>query len=88
MTSFGRTLRLLLRRAGMSQPDLAAKVFVSQPTISRFESGDRMPDPALAGLLDEALAAGGRAGLPRSGRPGPRRIPGPQAGPGGQGDDP
>ncbi|MFI6645301.1 helix-turn-helix domain-containing protein [Streptomyces sp. NPDC050504] len=64
MTSFGRTLRLLRRRAGMSQPDLAAKAFVSQPTISRFESGDRTPDPALAVLLDEALAAkGALAGL-------------------------
>ncbi|MFD4534368.1 multiprotein-bridging factor 1 family protein [Kitasatospora sp. NPDC058397] len=59
MTSFGRTLRLLRRRAGMSQPRLAATVFVSQSTISRFESGDRMPDPALARLIDGALGAGG-----------------------------
>ncbi|MFJ8434068.1 helix-turn-helix domain-containing protein [Kitasatospora sp. NPDC094019] len=59
MTSFGRTLRLLRRRAGISQPVLAATVFVSQPTISRFESGDRMPDPALARLLDDAVGAGG-----------------------------
>ncbi|MEV7603084.1 helix-turn-helix transcriptional regulator [Kitasatospora sp. NPDC089797] len=59
MTSFGRTLRLLRRRAGVSQPALAARVFVSQSTISRFESGGRTPDPTLARLLDEALAAGG-----------------------------
>ncbi|MFJ4095092.1 helix-turn-helix domain-containing protein [Kitasatospora sp. NPDC089913] len=64
MTSFGRTLRLLRRRAGISQPALAATVFVSQPTISRFESGARTPDPALARLLDEAVGAGGAlAGL-------------------------
>ncbi|AUG75519.1 hypothetical protein CFP65_0557 [Kitasatospora sp. MMS16-BH015] len=64
MTSFGRTLRLLRQRAGISQPALAAQVFVSQPTISRFESGERSPDPTLARLLDEALGAGGAlAGL-------------------------
>ncbi|MFJ8473549.1 helix-turn-helix domain-containing protein [Kitasatospora sp. NPDC094011] len=59
MISFGRTLRLLRRRAGLSQPTLAGRVFVSQPTISRLESGARMPDPALARLLDEVLETGG-----------------------------
>ncbi|MFE6056589.1 helix-turn-helix transcriptional regulator [Kitasatospora sp. NPDC056446] len=64
MTSFGRTLRLLRRRAGLSQPALAKRVFVSQASISRFESGDRTPTPALAWLIDGALAAGGAlAGL-------------------------
>ncbi|MER5863388.1 helix-turn-helix transcriptional regulator [Kitasatospora sp. NPDC002040] len=59
MTPFGRTLRLLRRRAGLSQPALAARVFVSQSTVSRIESGTRTPDPALARLLDQALAARG-----------------------------
>ncbi|MFJ8477721.1 multiprotein-bridging factor 1 family protein [Kitasatospora sp. NPDC094011] len=59
MNSFGRLLRLLRVRAGLSQPSLAAKVFVSQATISRFESGSRTPDPALARLIDEAVVAAG-----------------------------
>ncbi|WP_369383756.1 helix-turn-helix transcriptional regulator [Streptomyces sp. cg36] len=64
MRAFGRTMKLLRRRAGLSQPALAAKVFVSQPTISRLESGTRTPDPTLARLLDEALGArGALAGL-------------------------
>ncbi|MFI5527252.1 helix-turn-helix transcriptional regulator [Kitasatospora sp. NPDC051853] len=59
LNSFGRTLRLLRHRAGLSQPELAGKVFVSQATISRFEAGTRAPGPALALLLDQAVAAAG-----------------------------
>ncbi|MFD7580387.1 helix-turn-helix domain-containing protein [Kitasatospora sp. NPDC059817] len=62
LTSFGRTLRLLRRRAGMSQPRLAATVFVSQPTVSRFESVRvGRPDAGSGdGPVDRWGAGGGR----------------------------
>lgn len=57
--SFGQLLREFRQRRTISQEELARRVYVSQSTISRFESGRQEPDQASAEMLDAALDAGG-----------------------------
>lgn len=40
----GETIKMLRREKGMSQTELAAKLFVSQDTISLWECGKSYPD--------------------------------------------
>lgn len=57
---FGGTLRKLRDEANMSQSRLAQRANVSQPTLSRFETGSQAPDEAIAARLDEILDTGGK----------------------------
>ena len=58
--TFGELLRRLRQQAGLSQPELARRVPVSQPSLSRYESGRQAVDVAVAARLDELLDAGGQ----------------------------
>ncbi|WP_158889130.1 helix-turn-helix domain-containing protein [Amycolatopsis anabasis] len=57
--SFGQVLRRLRESADVSQRDLARRVFISQTTLSRYESDRQAVDPSTADRLDEALGADG-----------------------------
>ncbi len=67
MDTFGRRLRRLRERAGLSQSQLARLVPISQSSLSRYESDRQTVTPDLAARLDDLLHAGGtlRARLPR-----------------------
>jgi transcriptional regulator with XRE-family HTH domain len=64
--TFGEALRRLREAAGLSQPQLAKRVPISQASLSRYEHGRQAVDPRTADRLDELLNAGGalRAVLP------------------------
>lgn len=51
----GRIIRAQRMIKGMSQADLANKIFCSVPTISRWESGEFAIDPTIIGLICENL---------------------------------
>ena len=58
--SFGELLRLLRRRAGLTQRDLGIAVGYSEAHIARLESNTRTPDPAsVQGRFLEALGIEG-----------------------------
>jgi transcriptional regulator with XRE-family HTH domain len=57
--TFGQALRRLRQAAGLSQPALARKVYVSQSFISKVENGAEPPSPEFAASCDEALSAAG-----------------------------
>jgi transcriptional regulator with XRE-family HTH domain len=57
--TFGAALRRLREAAGMSQPELARRVHVSQSSLSRYESGLQAVDPMMAARLDNLLRADG-----------------------------
>lgn len=59
METFGQALRRWREIAGLSQPELARRVPVSQATVSRWESGKQSVDSATAGQLDDILGANG-----------------------------
>jgi len=46
--TLGNKIKLKREQAGMSQQDLAEKLFVSRQTVSRWESGARTPDLVMA----------------------------------------
>jgi transcriptional regulator with XRE-family HTH domain len=50
-----RLLALALERAGLSQADLAARLGVTQPAISRYLAAERMPTLELALALQREL---------------------------------
>lgn len=52
---FGNRLRELRKSKNMTRKDLADRLFVSQPTISRWETGDRQPDITTMSMLAELL---------------------------------
>ncbi len=51
----GENIQLLRKKAGLTQEALAEKVNVSRQTIAKWESGESVPDLALAARLAEAL---------------------------------
>lgn len=57
---FGRLLREMRKRRGLSLTGLAAESYVSTSHISRMENGQRTPTPDVALSLDRALAADGK----------------------------
>jgi transcriptional regulator with XRE-family HTH domain len=65
--TFGAALRRWREAAGMSQPELARRVPVSQSSLSRYESGRQAVDQLMAARLDNLLGADGelRALLPK-----------------------
>src|ERR1700738_4363805 len=66
VASLGEALRRPSESAGMSQPQLARLMPISQASLSRYEHGRQAVDPTTADRLDEILNAGGalRALLP------------------------
>ncbi len=55
--SFGRFLARLRRRAGLTGHELAYRIGVSQPTISRIENDRSLPPPDVVDSLARALGA-------------------------------
>ena len=64
--SFGQALRRRRESAGLSQPQLARRVPISQASLSRYERGLQSVVQSIADRLDDILKAGGslRALLP------------------------
>jgi len=55
--SFSEALRRLRIERGVSQQQLAELLFIDRSTVSKWESGDRMPDAAMIARLSGALGA-------------------------------
>lgn len=51
------TLKRLRTEKGMTQQELADKLFVTRPTVARWESGSRLPDTVMLSRLAEVLGA-------------------------------
>jgi transcriptional regulator with XRE-family HTH domain len=62
---FGTELRFYRTEAGLSQADLAAKVYASHDVISKIETGDRPPAEDLVPLLDAVPELDTRKALTR-----------------------
>ena len=54
-TSFGNTLRRLRIDKGLSQQQLATKLFVDRSTVARWENGSRLPDVGIIARLARCL---------------------------------
>ena len=52
---FAETLRRLRTERGLSQRELAEQVYVSRPTIARWETGSRLPDAMMISRLAQCL---------------------------------
>lgn len=52
---FSETLRKLRTNKGLSQQALAEKVYVTKAALSRWESGNRLPDAMMIARLSEVL---------------------------------
>lgn len=52
---FAETLKKLRIESGLSQKELAEKIFVSRPTITRWENGNRLPDSMMMLRLAKIL---------------------------------
>ncbi|OLF11192.1 hypothetical protein BLA60_14550 [Actinophytocola xinjiangensis] len=59
MDSFGAALRRLRKAAGLSQPQLAKLVPISQSSLSRYETGRQAADQATIDRLEELLDGNG-----------------------------
>lgn len=57
---FGQALRQWRKAAGLSQPQLARQVLLSQSNVSRLENGKLNPDETVAERLDEVLGTQGQ----------------------------
>lgn len=64
--SFAEILRQLRVEKGLSQQQLATKMFVNRSSIARWESGSRMPDLILIPRLAECLGVEASTLLPES----------------------
>ena len=52
---FADTLKKLRTEKGLSRKDLEERMYVTRSTISRWESGNRLPDAAMISRLSEVL---------------------------------
>ncbi len=52
---FAQTLKNLRKEKGLSQQELADKMFVTRSTIARWENGSRLPDIAMIQRLSECI---------------------------------
>ena len=52
---FSETLRKLRTAKGLSQQELADKMYVTRSTVVRWETGSRLPDAAMISRLSEIL---------------------------------
>lgn len=56
--SIGQVIRRLRKRARMKQEALAELIGVTQPTLSRIETDERLPTDVQRELLAQALGCG------------------------------
>ena len=54
-TFFAETLKQLRITRGLSQRELAEQVYVTRPTIARWENGSRLPDATMISRLSQCL---------------------------------
>ena len=54
-TEIGKNIRELRKKKGLTQDELAKKLFVTRQTISNYENGSTKPDPDMITRLAEAL---------------------------------
>ena len=54
---FAETLKKLRTEKGLSQNEIAKRMYVTRVTVSRWESGNRLPDAAMIYRLSEVLGA-------------------------------
>ena len=54
---FADTMKILRSEKGLSQTDVAKRMFVTRATVSRWENGSRLPDAAMITRLSEVLGA-------------------------------
>lgn len=52
---FAETLKKIRTGRGLSQPELAKRMYVTKATVSRWESGARLPDAAMIVRLSRVL---------------------------------
>ena len=52
---FAETMRKLRIERGLSQRELSEKMFVTRPTIARWENGSRLPDAVMITRLSQCL---------------------------------
>ena len=52
---FGDTLKKLRAEKGLSQNEIAKRMYVTKVTVSRWENGNRLPDAAMIYRLSEVL---------------------------------
>ena len=52
---FAETLKRLRSEKGLSQRDLAERVYVTRSTVARWENGSRLPDAAMLSRLSACL---------------------------------
>ena len=52
---FAETLKRIRTEKGLSQRKLAERLYVSRPSVNRWENGSRLPDAAMILRLSEAL---------------------------------
>ncbi|MBR3234823.1 MAG: helix-turn-helix domain-containing protein [Atopobiaceae bacterium] len=52
---FAETLRKLRAESGLSQRELAKRMYVTRSTIARWENGSRLPDAAMLSRLAQCL---------------------------------
>ena len=55
--TFSETIKKLRTEKGLSQQALAEKLFVTRPTVARWENGSRLPDTAMISRLADVLGA-------------------------------
>ena len=54
-TIFAKTLRKLRIKKGLTQRDLAERLYVTRTSVNRWENGSRLPDAAMILKLSETL---------------------------------
>ncbi|BBY60607.1 hypothetical protein MSAR_37430 [Mycolicibacterium sarraceniae] len=54
MTGLGDVLAIARKARGLTQSELADMVGTTQPTIDRYEAGDRAPEPATVAAMAKA----------------------------------
>lgn len=52
---FAETLKKLRIEKGLSQRELAERLYVTRPTVARWENGSRLPDAAMISRLSQTL---------------------------------
>ncbi len=52
---FAETLKRLRMEKGLSQRELAGRMYVTRSTVARWESGSRLPDAAMISRLSQGL---------------------------------
>lgn len=53
---FAETLKKLRTSTGLSQRELAERMFVNRSTVARWESGSRLPDAVMISRLSQCLS--------------------------------